>query len=83
VSLITSTHEWQSYTHLIFPVLPVTGRPLPYKGLLGGGKQAIETSLYNVQTPIGGVIEWDALRIGISISRISRCQKLETNQGTN
>lgn len=29
------------------------------------------TSLHDVQTPIGGIVEWNALRISISTSRIS------------
>jgi len=42
------------------------------------------TSLHDVQTPIGGIIEWNALRINISAGRISnQCRQFRTNRGTN
>jgi len=42
------------------------------------------TSLHDVQTPIGGIIEWDTLGMGVSTGRISRWGlRLGTNQGTN
>jgi len=31
-------------------------------------------SLYNIQTPIRGIIEWDTLGIGMSNCRVSRCR---------
>ena len=42
------------------------------------------TPLHDVQTPVGGIIEWNTLRVRISTGRISKWRRrLRTNQGTS